>query len=555
MKKIFGASEAPVKAAEAKKPQAQQDSTQNKKKNEHQKPQRNTASQAPKNTSSQSHKKDSGQSQENGSSQSRKPRHNQNNNNMGKHQKQGSDKPSHSPRHNNVNVTPLTPAKADNSWINPGEIPQEESKTAFLSMDLCPAVQRAIYDMDFKFCTPVQEGVLPISLKSQDVAAKAQTGTGKTAAFLISMYNHFVNNPQTEVKAGTPRALILAPTRELALQIGQDAIGLGKYCDIRVETFFGGMDFDKQAQVLRGRVDIAVATPGRLMDYHRRKMINLSEVEFLCIDEADRMLDMGFIPDVRRIVGYLPGREKRITQLYSATLSQSVLDLASSWLSDDYVKIEINPETIVSKNVTQKVFTVTANQKENVILWHLKNEPVSRMIIFANRKFDCERLADKLYQYGIDKLELLTGDIPQKKRMRILEEFRAGTVQVLVATDVAGRGIHVDDVSHVVNYELPYEPEDYVHRVGRTGRASATGKAISFADENSGFELPEIECYIEMQLPAEVPAEGMTDAHEKMHGNSKFVQKRSGNKHGGNRGGGGSRHQERSGGHHRNKRR
>jgi len=446
----------------------------------------------------------------------------------------------------NVEVTPLTPPKPDNSWELP-EAPQEEGKTAFLSLDLCPAVQRAIHEMDFKFCTPVQEGVLPISLKGQDVAAKAQTGTGKTAAFLISMFNQFVNNPQTEIKAGTPRALILAPTRELALQIGKDAAGLGKYCDIRVETFFGGMDFEKQAQILRGRVDIAVATPGRLMDYHRRKMINLREVEFLCIDEADRMLDMGFIPDVRRIVGYLPGRDNRITQLYSATLNQSVLNLAASWLNEDYEKVEINPETVVSKNVDQKVYMVTADQKLNVILWHLKNEEVSRMIIFANRKYDCERLADKLHQYGVDKLELLTGDIPQKKRMRILSEFRDGTVQVLVATDVAGRGIHVDDVSHVVNYELPYEPEDYVHRVGRTGRASATGKAISFADENSGFELPEIEVYIEMQLPAEVPPEGMTDSHDQTRNDHRFVQKRRG---GGNNRRGGSGHQERSGGHH-----
>ena len=538
LKKIFGGEPEPAKEQEAPKPQAQQGSNQNKKNHEQKKSQDNQSSHGQK--QGKSNQKHDSKPRNNNQKHDSKPK----NNNQRQHKAQ------------HVNVTPLTPAKTDNSWVAPTEIPVEEGKKAFLSMDLCPAVQRAIHEMDFKFCTPVQEGVLPISLKGQDVAAKAQTGTGKTAAFLISMYNYFVNNPQTEVKAGTPRALILAPTRELALQIGADAEGLGKYCDIRVETFFGGMDFDKQAQILRGRVDIAVATPGRLMDYHRRKMINLREVEFLCIDEADRMLDMGFIPDVRKIVGYLPGRDKRITQLYSATLNQSVLNLASSWLNEKYEKVEINPETIVSKNVDQKVYTVTANQKENVILWHLKNEEVKRMIIFANRKFDCERLADKLYQYGVDKLELLTGDVPQKKRMRILEEFRSGTVQVLVATDVAGRGIHVDDVSHVVNYELPYEPEDYVHRVGRTGRASALGKAISFADENSGFELPEIECYIEMQLPAEVPLEGMTDDHDKQHSERKFAQKRGGNKHGGNRNKGGSRHQERNGGHHhRNKRR
>ena len=531
LKKIFGSDE-----TQTEKPQPQKE---NHNKKDDNKPKHREQAKKP-------HHKEQAKKPHN-KEQAKKPHNKNQHNNQKKHNHKDSQR-SHQSKSRDYSafVTPLTPAQPDNSWQVP-DVPVEEGKTAFLSLDLCPAVQRSIHEMDFEFCTPVQAGVLPHSLKGEDVAAKAQTGTGKTAAFLISMFNHFVTNPQTDVKAGTPRALVLAPTRELALQIGKDAEYLGKYCDIRIETFFGGMDFEKQAKMLEGRVDIAVATPGRLMDYHRRKMINLRNVEFLVIDEADRMLDMGFIPDVRRIVGYLPASDKRITQLYSATLSESVLNLASSWLDKDYHKVEINPDTIVSKNVDQRVYTVTADQKINVILWHLKNEKVSRLIVFANRKYDCEKLANNLYQHGIDKLELLTGDIPQKKRMRILSDFRAGDVQVLVATDVAGRGIHVDDVSHVVNYELPYEPEDYVHRVGRTGRASATGKAISFADENSGFELPEIECYIEMPLPCEVPPEGMTDAHEKTRKDRKFGRSNSG---GGNRSHnkGGSRHQERSGG-------
>ena len=544
LKKIFGSKE--TKFAQAPTPETKAQAPAEKKQENNQ--------QHKKQENNQQHKKHENKQGGQGSgNQHKKKQHNK---------KKGGEKRQYA---DSDNATPcaLVPAQADNSWELP-EAPVEEGKTAFLSMDVCPAVQRAIHEMDFKFCTPVQAGVLPHSVLGKDVAAKAQTGTGKTAAFLISMFDYFVKHPQTEIKAGTPRALILAPTRELALQIGQDALGLGKYCDIQVETFFGGMDFEKQAKMLRGRVDIAVATPGRLMDYHRRKMIDLSKVEFLVIDEADRMLDMGFIPDVRRIVNYLPSKKTRITQLYSATLSPKVLNLAESWLDEDFKQVEINPETIVSKNVTQKVYTVTADQKLNVTLWHLKNEDVSRMIIFANRKHDCVKLANRLHQHGIDNIELLTGDVAQKKRMRILEEFRSGKVTVLVATDVAGRGIHVDDVSHVINYELPYEPEDYVHRVGRTGRASALGKAICFADENSGYELPAIEMYIEMALPCEVPPEGMTDGHEKVRKDYKFQDKRDdrrggGNRGGGNRGGGhrggGSRHQERSGGHHRGNRR
>ena len=544
LKKIFGSNE--TKFAQAPTPEEKKPVSQEKK------------------AVSQEQSSKQGAQNKGGQNQGQKKQHNKPHHKK-QHNKNGEKKHQKREYADSDNATPcaLTPAQADNSWELP-EAPVEEGKTAFLSMDVCPAVQRAIHEMDFKFCTPVQAGVLPHSVLGKDVAAKAQTGTGKTAAFLISMFDYFVKHPQTEIKAGTPRALILAPTRELALQIGQDALGLGKYCDIQVETFFGGMDFEKQAKVLRGRVDIAVATPGRLMDYQRRKMIDLSKVEFLVIDEADRMLDMGFIPDVRRIVNYLPSKKTRITQLYSATLSPKVLSLAESWLDEDFKQVEINPETIVSKNVTQKVYTVTADQKLNVTLWHLKNEEVSRMIIFANRKHDCVKLANRLHQHGIDKIELLTGDVAQKKRMRILEEFRSGKVNVLVATDVAGRGIHVDDVSHVINYELPYEPEDYVHRVGRTGRAEALGKAICFADENSGYELPAIEMYIEMALPCEVPPEGMTDAHEKVRKDYKFQDKRDdrrggGGNRGGNRGGGhrggGSRHQERSGGHHRGNRR
>lgn len=427
----------------------------------------------------------------------------------------------------------VAPAKPEEGWEVP-EIPEvEEGAVSFYKLGLSNPVLHGIYDLGFKSCTDIQSSTLPEALKLRDIAGKAQTGTGKTAAFLISVFDYFVKNPLAEPYSGTPRCLIIAPTRELAVQIGKDASVLGKYCDAKVLTVFGGMDYRKQAEALEERVDILVATPGRLLDYAKQRIVKLSKVEILVIDEADRMLDMGFIPDVRRIIGHLPYSDKRITQLYSATLSDAVMNLARIWMKKDYHIVEIDPDTVVSDDVEQVVYMVTASQKVPIILWYLKNEDVKRLMIFSNRRDETKKISDQLYKHGID-LELLTGDVPQKKRMKILERFRQGELKVVVATDVAGRGIHVDNVSHVVNYELPYEPEDYVHRVGRTGRAGVQGRAISFACENSAFELPSIEEYIGHALKCVTPEEDMLQEHEIV----RELPERPKQQHNGNRGGG-----------------
>ncbi|MEN9359704.1 MAG: hypothetical protein RL095_1239 [Verrucomicrobiota bacterium] len=418
---------------------------------------------------------------------------------------------------------PVAPAKPEEGWIAPAELGEEvEGMTRFASLGIAPPVLHSVFDLGFEFCTEIQAQILPHSLAGMDVAGKAQTGSGKTAAFLISVFNHFIKNPLAEQMSGTPRCLILAPTRELAVQIAKDAANVGKYTDSKTVAVFGGMDFEKQLNELSGRVDILVATPGRLIDYIRRGAIDLRKVEFLIIDEADRMLDMGFIPDVRRIIAHIPETDKRSTQLFSATLDGEVLTLAQRWLKPDFIKIEIQPESVVSKDVQQTIYLTSAAEKLPVILWHLKNDSVERMIIFVNRKDESVRLANALHRHGID-LELLSGDVPQKKRMKTLELFRKGELKVIVATDVAGRGIHVDNVSHVVNYELPYEPDDYVHRVGRTGRAGNKGKALSFACENSAFEIPEIESYIGMSLTSQVPPEEMIQPHLQVTEEKKFT--------------------------------
>ena len=392
---------------------------------------------------------------------------------------------------------------------------KEAEGTSFYSLGLPNPILRGINELGFLHCTDIQAQVLPHSLEGHDVTGKAQTGTGKTAAFLISIFNHILNRPFTYYRPGRPRALILAPTRELALQIGKDAKNLGKFTGCKAVSIIGGVDFEKQQNELNNRIDILVATPGRLIDYYRRKIIDLSAVEFFVLDEADRMLDMGFVPDVRRITAQMPPKHKRITQLYSATLNSTVLNLARQWLRDEYKTVEIEPESIVNTDVEQITYSIMSDKKLAVALWYLQNDNVERMIIFSNRKDQATRLYENLYRYGIDG-ELMTGDVPQKKRLSLLERFRKGDTKLIIATDVAGRGIHVDNVTHVINYDLPTDPEDYVHRIGRTGRAGSKGKSISFACEHSAFDLPAIEEYIEMQLKCTYPEDEMLELPEKV---------------------------------------
>ncbi len=381
----------------------------------------------------------------------------------------------------------------------------EEGKTRFHDLDLPLSLMHAIADLDFKFCTPIQAETLPGTLAGKDITGRAQTGTGKTAAFLITILAKVIRNPIKKKRAnGTPRALIIAPTRELVIQIAKDCRELSKYAHVRTITIFGGMDYRKQKEKLsKQRIDIMVATPGRLLDFVSQKIINLREVEVMVIDEADRMLDMGFIPAVRKIIRSTPPKEKRQTLLFSATLTPEVTDLASRW-TRDAVSVEIEPEQVAVDSVEQIVYIVTYEDKKALLLNLLSKKDVQRAIVFANRRDDTWALAELFDKYGID-CEVLSGDVPQKKRLRTLDSFKAGKIRLLVATDVAGRGIHVDGLDHVINYTLPYDPEDYVHRIGRTGRAGKTGTSISFASEEDAFQIPAIEEFLGQKLPCTTP--------------------------------------------------
>jgi ATP-dependent RNA helicase RhlB len=365
----------------------------------------------------------------------------------------------------------------------------------------------AVADLGFLYCTPIQSGIMPPTLEGRDAFGKAQTGTGKTAAFLITILTHMLRKPAPEGRPeASPRALILAPTRELALQIHKDAVSLGRHCPFHTVCVYGGMDFDKQRRELTSRpVDIVIATPGRLIDFKNRRALHLDRVEILVIDEADRMLDMGFIPDVRKIVHSTPPKDRRQTLFFSATLTDTVRRLADQW-TRNAVNIEIEPEKVEVDTVTQVVFIVTTREKFALLYNILERENAQRVIVFANRRDEAERLMLYLRRYGINTT-LLSGAVPQDRRLKRLEDFRSGKVRVLVATDVAGRGLHVESVSHVVNFNMPMDPEDYVHRIGRTGRAGATGTSISFACEEDSFQIPAIEAYLGHPLSCTHPDE------------------------------------------------
>ena len=386
-------------------------------------------------------------------------------------------------------------------------VPEEEGVSRFADFDLQREILAACQDNEFKYCTPIQAKSLPITLKGQDLTGKAQTGTGKTAAFLISAINYMLRNPRENRLPGSCRVLVLAPTRELAIQIHKDAEALCKYTTLRNLVVFGGMDHAKQREKLSHPIDILVGTPGRIIDFSRSGALKLNHADILVIDEADRMLDMGFIPDVRRIVYKLPPAGKRQTMFFSATFDPKILKLVESWLHKP-VTVEVESDNIVSGLIDQTFYSVTGDKKLSLLLWFLKNDNVERMLIFVNRKDTAQFLINKLHRNKIT-CGLLTGDVPQNKRLRILESFRNGSIKIIVATDVAARGIHVDDVSHVVNYDLPYEPQDYVHRIGRTGRAGNKGKSISFLCEYGSFVVPDIEEILGEEIKSVQPEEDM----------------------------------------------
>ena len=398
------------------------------------------------------------------------------------------------------------PREPDEAW-DPASyaIPPAEGKTRFAEFNLARPLLHAIADMGFQYATPIQVQSLPDALGGRDVFGQAQTGTGKTAAFLLAIYQRFLNQPSAHPRPGTPRALVLAPTRELAMQIDRDARAIARYSGLSVACVYGGSDMDRQRRALSGRVDLLIATPGRLLDFHSRHDVHLNRVEVLVIDEADRMLDMGFIPDVRRIIYSTPHKDRRQTLLYSATLSDPVRRLAANWTRDP-ARIEVAPEHIAVDTVDQRVYIATAAEKFPLLYNLITRENWDRALLFVNRRGTAERVCEMLRRCGIESL-LISGALSQGQRTRSLEDFRAGKARVLVATDVAGRGIHIEGVSHVVNYNIPLDPEDYVHRIGRTGRAGASGTSVTFACEEESFYLPPIEKYIGRPLKCTLPGE------------------------------------------------
>lgn len=400
------------------------------------------------------------------------------------------------------------PAPTQENWnIDQFQVAPDPEKTRFHDFALPSELMHSIADQGFKYCTPIQSEVLGSTLAGRDAIGKAQTGTGKTAAFLISTIKQLIDTPAPDTRyLGEPRAVIIAPTRELALQIGKDAEALTRYLPLHVVTVVGGMDYEKQRKRIgENYVDILVATPGRLLDYCERKDLFLDLVEVMVIDEADRMLDMGFIPQVRRIIRMTPRPGDRQTLLFSATFTDDVLRLGEQWTWNP-VKVEIEPDSVATDTVEQKVYILSSEQKFPLLVNLINHHQLEKVIVFTNRRDQTRKLTEQLQKAGI-KADQISGEVPQNKRLRTLENFRSGKISVLVATDVAGRGIHIDGISHVINYNLPEDPDDYVHRIGRTGRAGASGTSISFACEDDSFLIPDLEALLGDKLKKDYPPE------------------------------------------------
>jgi ATP-dependent RNA helicase RhlB len=401
------------------------------------------------------------------------------------------------------------PRKPETAW-DPAEyqVPAAEGKTRFLDLVGLPEpLLHALADLEFRYCTPIQARSLPLSLDGANVCGRAQTGTGKTAAFLLTIFKQLLEKPAPpDRRKGFPRALVMAPTRELCMQIARDAEDLGKYAGLRTLAVYGGMDMQAQRAVLRDKhVDVVVATPGRLLDFRQRQDVDFSKVEILVIDEADRMLDMGFIPDMRRIVYGCPPKDRRQTMLFSATLTPEVTRLATQWMRDP-VTVEVENEHVAAETIDQRVYIVTGEQKFTIVYNILRTMEPERVILFGNRRDSTELLCENLRNQGLD-VALLSGAVEQRKRVKVLEDFRSGKVPVLVATDVAGRGLHIDGIDLIINYNIPEQAEDYVHRIGRTGRVGEKGISITFADELDSYYIPAVEEYMKQPLKCVTPPE------------------------------------------------
>ena len=374
------------------------------------------------------------------------------------------------------------------------------TSTPFSALPLTDCLLEALEDAGFTYCTPIQDATLPLALAGHDIAGQAQTGTGKTAAFLLSTLHYLMTTPVEDGLSG-PWAIMLAPTRELALQIHKDAESLGRYTGLKFAAVYGGTGYDSQRRQLEDGVDVVIGTPGRIIDFYKQGVLKLKHIEVVVLDEADRMFDLGFISDIRYLLRRMPSADQRINLLFSATPSTRVMELAYEHMNNPQ-QIKIESEQVTADKVRQTLFHVSKEDKIPLLVGLLHREKPNRAIVFVNTKRAAEQvegwLAGNSWQCAV-----LSGDIPQNKRERLLAQFQAGELPVLVATDVAARGLHIPDVSHVFNFDLPQDAEDYVHRIGRTARIGASGDAISFACEEYVYSLPDIEDYIGQKIPVE----------------------------------------------------
>ena len=371
---------------------------------------------------------------------------------------------------------------------------------SFTGLHLPETLQKGLADAGFERCTPIQAQTLPHALAGIDVAGQAQTGTGKTVAFLVAMFARLLREAvPADRKLNAPRAVILAPTRELAIQIHSDAEPLGQHTGLRLGLAFGGVDFEKQKRHLEVGVDVLIGTPGRIIDFYKQQVIDLSSVQVLVLDEADRMFDLGFISDIRYLLRRMPAPDKRLNLLFSATLSQRVLELAYEHMNEPRLT-RIEPDKMTVERIRQIIYFPSNSEKPRLLVGMLKHMDPTRSMVFVNTRRAAEDVENLLRDNGINA-EAISGDVPQAKRLRMLRDFHEGTLSVLIGTDVASRGLHIPDVSHVFNYDLPQDPEDYVHRIGRTARAGAEGDAISLGCEEYVITLPEIEAYIGRKIP------------------------------------------------------
>ena len=373
----------------------------------------------------------------------------------------------------------------------------------FKELNLHPDLQRGIADAEYTTCMPVQEQVLTNAFGGQDLYVQSQTGTGKTAAFLIVIFQRLLTEPLLSGK----KAIIMVPTRELAVQVEEEAKLLGKHLPFRAGSFYGGVGYTQQQQMLRDNVQILVGTPGRVLDLNQSGVMNLMEIAFLVLDEADRMFDMGFYPDLRKLIKVVPPADRRQTMLFSATLNAWVKNLAWEYTKSP-LEIEIAPETVTVDEVEQRIYHVPSNDKMKLLLGIFEREQPESAIIFCNTKRYTEIVAKRL-RINKYECEFIIGDLPQSKRLKIIDDIKAGTIRYLVATDVAARGLDIEGLELVVNYDLPTESENYVHRIGRTARAGKTGKAVTLVSEQDVYELPAIEKYIGKKIPSEIAGEDL----------------------------------------------